>query len=265
MAQKKITAGVCLLLSAAMILALAGCGVTVAGFGPFGKGRKAAEPALTITEKSFETPEECVEYFTERLAALDSQGALEAFATVTAAENWDLTSYADRVGMFLPYQFMAPGEYEEYTALNAVHLMGQRAGEIRTLVYTLVAPEELAEQIAGSSPVQIDDDYYSASRLVRDLNPEDLALLELLDIYTPSDLGTSRSEQSEYKRNTIYISNADDIQELVAHYDLDGREYICGFSLACYEGRWLIRSLTAPLMGVTIGAKPVTGRVRDMF
>ncbi len=199
-------------------------------------------------ETGYAMPEETISSFAEAIAGNDITGALSLFACRHMTDNYDYSSYIERIQAWQPnfrYSYPSPeGILREATYEMA---RGEAAQQIFNLCFSLKADDEYLEM----TPIFEGD----LNQVMADL--EEITDLDQLDTfqiirmdYTKPETQNSSTHQENVRRQ-CEIYGAEDRAEYSVLYEYGGQTYFGGVSLIQYEQKWYIENLTGVLAGQT--------------
>lgn len=206
-------------------------------------GSSGAQP------QTFSTPEEAIEFSTERIAEGDAAGALAAWASVAQAENLDLVATLDRMGALGPADATSlPSEDPFFVELAQTSRAGNAAVQYRQMVVSLLLPE-----VRTGSVTPIDSDGREG-----DVSAQDVA--DGLDSARLAGLSAERIGLVEgpdtYDENMALAASlvgADERREYLVLYEHEDETYLGGVAVLRYGDGWQIASLESQLAGTETG------------
>lgn len=213
-------------------------------------GNTASSSMLTITEENFAKPDDAVEHFITAVANNDLKAALSACAVNELAQKFDAAAYINRMKA-IPYMMAAPSEYEFYAALNQAWFLGQITSQIKTFTYSLL-DSEAANALAQSSVVQAQDDTESiAAAFVEDTDPAALKTLKIIRVDLPvPDIYNSEINQKNIKKMAA-MYGTDEVTDRIMLVELNGTQYLVGFTLLKYDESWKILGMSSGIAGTS--------------
>jgi hypothetical protein len=199
---------------------------------------------FTKSNESLATPEEVMTQFTEYIKNNDFESALNLFAINHRAENFDFNGYLYRLQSFIPWNSMAPAEYEPYSVLNKAFLLRNASNQIKGFVYSLLFPEHINE----------------GTILINKIEEENWDILNLLDPsrlsnlrFIRTDLVAPEIQLSERHQNNVKamgdIFGFLDQKDYYVLYEFEGKNYWGSFTIGEYEEGWQINYLNSNLGG----------------
>lgn len=195
--------------------------------------------ALTIDEKSFDTPEKVIEYFVSGIAENDLSKAFEACNINEYGEEFDYTAYAERAGAILPAPVIgAPSEYPMYVELNRYMQANNLCTQIKGFTYSFFSDIDMS----GTTVLENTD---QAAEFVEGVDPSKLKSLAIvrMDIPYPNTMNSEETKELFKTQSALY--GADNQTERIVLYELDGKQYCGGFTLLQYGSDWKISQINS--------------------
>lgn len=191
-------------------------------------------------ETGFGSPEEAVTHLVDRLAAGEAGAASEAFAVESLVDGYSFEAYTERL-QAATYESWLPGGSEGFDDLNAELRRGTVAGELRSFVRSILAP---------------DRDYLTTTPLGDDLTAADVA--EELSPEPPSELSVVRVDEVdntdpgylESMEAQAAVYDADELRMVAVLLDTAEGQVAAGATVVRYGDRWALMSLSAPLLNI---------------
>lgn len=214
--------------------------------------------AGVITEGTFATPEEAVRHVAGRLAEGDVDGAFQAVAITSPAQNWDQVAYSDRLRAITPQDPPNPKD-PFFTSSFTLWRLSQVGGQIRNVALSLVLPEDL-EAISDYQAVPLTDDL-TAQTVVDAMQVGQLTGL------TVEQVGVvALSESDRYQENMaqqLQAMGAQEMKEVGVLYGYDGQTYLGGATVVRFGERWLIWTLSSAMMNTEVSGALVPASAQD--
>ncbi|HEY1134418.1 MAG TPA: hypothetical protein VGE77_07555 [Nocardioides sp.] len=201
--------------------------------------------------RGFATPEEAIEFATERLADGDADGAVGAWASEEQAAGLDLAGYLERLQTYPAWEpALVPGDDDFFREIAETARAGGAADQYRRLVVSLLLPE--VDLTQGST---LGDDGPSAQEIAEALDSSRLESLRAQRIERVE--GPERLEE-QYAESARLVG-AEERREYLVLYEWDGDTYLGAVGLLRYGDEWRIDTLSSPIANVGVAAlEPAT-------
>lgn len=221
-------------LALVLIVALGGCG----------------QPEAQRLEQDFATPEAAIEHFISRLAAEDIQGALGACAVESLVEGYDYAAMTERLKIYMPtYSSLGPSEYQLFRELNQLEQTATYSRQIRSLVLSLTAREDLVEMAQSGKVVALSESDIAPREYIKGVNPDGISTLEYLRAEKPlPDQMDSEVGQANFTAQAKAYGG-DEMTERLALLQCGGKYYATGFGLIRYGENWRIFRMNSAFVG----------------
>ncbi len=206
--------------------------------------------ASSVAAKGFESPEQAIEFFIEKIKSGDIDGALGACASGLMAVNYDYEKMAERLNAIMPIvnganvpgsEYTLAAKYKE-TTYNTSILM-----QLSHIIYGLNSQGENSKVIEGQPLMPIDD--VDFDELIGYFDPEVLKELKIVKIDEHSMNSDDRNRENQKKQAGILGADTQDFRSVL--YEYDGDYFAGGFTLIEYDGEWFIVNMIDPLLGVS--------------
>jgi hypothetical protein len=212
----------------------------------------SADKVFTIAEKNFETPEECIRYFADRLSVNDLAGCFAACA-INETDRVDFIRYTKYLNAIVASTPL-PGSTPMFMQMNSIMKMSQIAFQMKIMIYRMCSNLPVVDQVVSSPS---DDDL---SLFVSNTNARNLAGLKVEKIrlsVSAEILNSERARTNAVRQAAVY--GADDSTERVVLYKLRDRWFKGGIRLLKYGKYWKIDSLLSSYSGIPAGGMAVSG------
>ena len=211
-------------------------------------------------QQGFATPEEAIEFSTEKIAEGDAAAALTAWAGDAQAENLDLVGSLERVRVLSPADASSlPSDDELFVELGQTVRAGTAADQYRRMAFSLLLPEVSTDSTTMLGDGDGDGDV-TAQDVADGLDSERLAGLQAQRI----DLVEGPAQYEEMLQELAALVGADERREYVVLYEWDGETYLGGVSVLRYGDDWQIETLASAMAGTANGAlEPTTADEYD--
>ena len=160
------------------------------------------------------------------------------------AHGFDFVAYVDRLKSWGPFA-PAPATDPFLVELNRVQQESQLLGQTRTLIYSLLATEELD----GTRIAPVDAAW--AEAFVDQVDLGRLDDLEVVDVRLPEPEYATSDRYLEVTAGRAAVQGADALEERVALVTFEGQHYLVGFTLLRYGDGWYVWSQSSPLARTT--------------
>lgn len=214
----------------------------------------------------FDSPEEAAEAYLTALKNADMDAMISAFAVESLVENVDFKAFITRSGGYsINSNPPLPSNNQLTIGMNIYNRYGYIANTIRYQYMNLFMsdlPATSYQPMGVREDAAIDD-------LVNTLgNPsylDSLNTLRIVEFVSPESLGIERYYSEAALRNIRSIMDIYGIQELkdvAARVEIDGKTYIFCFDVALCNGKWYIRSLGG-MIGQFLDMDPSAGFILE--
>ena len=207
-------------------------------------------------EKSFDSPEDAIEYCVEAIADNKLSVALSAFAIDDYTREFDFTKWCNRMKALI-LRDLAPSEYKMYQDINHAYITSKIVSQVKGFSYSLLSSMDLSQTIVVEDEEQV-------PQFVEDVDPKKLKGLKIvrIDPPCPDILNSERNVENFKIQAAIY--GGEEGTERVVLYELDGELYAGGFHLIQYKDGWHIESMTSYLAGTSVDGS-VTKMTKDDY
>lgn len=215
---------------------------TVCAEEPVGTGgTEAAGDAASYNGTGFDTPMECMEYFAERLADSDLEGALQAFALDDFIEKIDFEAYFENVGSWNMNSFCPlPARDELSIQLDKELYRGTLAKTIMGICIGFGSDIEMDQ-------VQMVTD---GEAFAREIGLRDLSTLSVLRMDYVLGQDSEAYQKAGEKLCTVY--NCDAMEEYYILYGMKDQTFAGTVTMIQYNGRWFLYAMNSPVAGFTV-------------
>lgn len=245
---KLLTAGVVVLLA----LYATGCSkvtITVER-ADAGAAQAAASPTPAV---AFATPEDAISYYLDGVAQNDTGKILEACAIAEMSEQYQAELFVERLGGVMMLQMMpAPADYPFYRDVNKAQQTARILAQVRNFAYALLSDEDVA---AATPIMEVDSD--RVRKFITDVDPAQLATIEVTNITPPPVPAASETRYSENSERIARIYGADEYTERVVSFTYEGSDYYTGFQLLRYGDNWKVMDQSSPMGNTSALGVPV--------
>lgn len=207
-------------------------------------------------QQGFATPEEAIEFSTEKIADGDAAAALTAWAGDAQAENLDLVGTLERFRALTPADTSSvPSDDEFFVDLAKTTRAGTAADQYRRMAFSLLLPE-----VRYDTTTRLDGGDLTAQDVADGLDSERLSSLKAQQV----DLVVGPEQYDETLAQAAALVGADERREYVVLYEWDGDTYLGGVGVLRYGDDWQIDTLAASLANTPNGAlEPTTADEYD--
>jgi hypothetical protein len=205
--------------------------------------RNAPSATPGATEQGFDTPEETIAYFVERVAAVDYDAALSACAIHTMAENYHFEAMAERLKAIIP-TVMLPSEYPMFARYNQAKAEADILRQLSWMSLSVTLAKSYPDFLKGTPHFDKDLDY---GDFVRSADPSPLKGMAIVEIGKHHLLDSDANQKNLRAVAGVYGAQAGTLRDVL--YNIDGQLYAGGVHLLRYDSGWLIDSLVDPLIG----------------
>lgn len=208
------------------------------------------------SSQGFATPEEAIEFSTERIADGDAAAALTAWAGDAQAENLDLVGTLERLRALSPADTSSvPSDDELFVELGQSIRAGTAAEQYRRMAFSLLLPE-----VRTDTTTVLDGRDVTAQDIADGLDSARLAGLKVQQV----DRVEGPERFDELLAQAATLVGADEKREYVVLYQWDGQTYLGGAGVLRYGDEWQIETLTSMLAGTADGTlEPTTADEYD--
>ncbi|MGI6695823.1 MAG: hypothetical protein ACOX6O_06245 [Christensenellales bacterium] len=226
--------------------------------------------AETPPPQSFESPEDALIFFAQKVSEGDLEAALSAMDAKAAAENGDYRALAERIRAILPSSpLMLPGEYAGYVPLNESRIRAKQGDQLYGFVLSLLVPEySLLDrpmikdgmiQFPNGVEIMLLDDFIAR------LNPKNLSTLTLRQIFRLNSARYLSVTTQTYLKKQGAIFGFNEQIDMLAIYELNGQLYRHACTAVERHGGWQLSGLNSPIIGTDAmgSAEPITQEEAD--
>ena len=209
----------------------------------------------SVEGNGFPTSHEAAEAYLDAFFNVDIDKLISTCAVETFVENFDSLSQIQELGQFY---FVAPAVlYEAMGAFDEGLAAQSRVGEITSKLLSsyrwLCLSDSLYKDYSSLLDMSVTalqgPDYYTEaleyfSMLERDFNAEKVRAVKEYMLMTPYEYAGDAYDSYRSDRvirqldSLVSIYGADDIEEFIAIFTLDGEEWAIAFETLCYNGKW---------------------------
>jgi hypothetical protein len=227
--------------------------------------------AETPPPQSFESPEDALIFFAQKVSEGDLEATLSAMDAKAAAENGDYRALAELIQAIMPSSsLILPEEYAEYVPLNESRIRAQQGQQLYGFVLSLLVPE----YTSLNTPLMIKDGMIqfpggggsmSLDDFIARLNPKNLSALTLRQIFRLDNaLYHSETNRANIKKQGAIFGFNEQI-DMLAIYELNGQLYRHACTAVERPGGWQLSGLNSPLIGTDAmgNAEPITQEEAD--
>lgn len=204
---------------------------------------------LSSYETGCETPEETAEAFVEAVKNKDFNAVISLYDCGHLAENYDYTSFIERMGIWQPSLNMSyPSKEGIFRNSTYIMLRGTAASQIINFCFSLNADEEYLDgkaKPAADDYEQIISDVGEFSKLD---NIDSLKILRM-DLAKPESQNSTQGKDITQKNCNLVA--AEDWKDYGIFFEYDGKTYFGGMQLYKYDGYWYIDDLYSTYGGGT--------------
>lgn len=194
---------------------------------------------LLLEDKGFNTPLECLQYFTKGLAEGNLDSVLQAFAVNHYIERGDFTAQLEGAAWSLHLSYVLPANDELSMRLDKENF---RSVIITTIIKMCI---QFSSDIDYTMSHNINN--AEAEAFVEDISLVDLGTLAVRRIdYVNPERQDSESQQ-KYNAKRCVIWGCEDIQDYYVLYELQGQMYAGSVTVVQYDGLWYIFSLNSSI------------------
>lgn len=190
-------------------------------------------------ETGYATPEKTISSFAEAIASNDINGALSLFACRHMTENYDYSSWVERLQAWQPnsrYSYPSPeGIFREATYEI---MRGDAAQQIFNLCFSLKADDEYLEMKPKSIFEGDLNQILSDLEEITDLDQLGTFQIIRMDYTMPEAQNSSANQENVRRMCETY--GAEDVAEYSVLYGYGGQTYYGGVTLIQYEQKWYI-------------------------
>lgn len=226
------------------------------------------DAAVDINSEYRSSPEKLMRAFSSYIAKGDVSSALSLFDTNQVSKRFNFPSYLSRVKQFtITSPEMLPAEYTEFVNFNEVVMRSRAAIRVRSLVYSLLLPDDYSEILKGKAYRFSDNDNNDevmnrAKHLANLLDPKKLKGFEFIqmNLASPDAQDTDTWKKGIERRLQIY-NGCQDIEEYLVLYRWNNNFYSGGLTLRKFDNKWYIGDLSSSLGSTSpFGALEKTSR-----
>ena len=249
-----ICAGLAMILAAALLITNMG----------FLSGSSSDTSIMSSGKKlTFSTPEKAIQYFVDCIKEGDTKGALQSFAISEKANGFDFEKDIEKTRQYQKITSLSPANNSYYYPLNEGSIYGTAAHQVAVFSYSFLLPEE----DFSDATISLDDLDESVSELEEKILDTsklgNLILEQTVNVYDClQNINNIKSQDDFVEQAKVF--GADDIQEFVALYELDGKYFFSGFQMIDFDGSWKINCLYSTLANENMGDENFNGSVREI-
>ncbi len=209
---------------------------------------------VDIPQANYASPDDAITAFFAGLSRQDYSKVMSALDIVDAARNFDFSKYSERLQAVM-WRSLMPTDSRMARDINVSLRLGEVSRSLEMLLYTMLIKDD---SLDFASPVLLSgdkgnprflDDFLAAVDTNR-LNG--LKLLAIADPASADLLNNPRTIASWKALASIY--GADQYQEKIALFRLNGRTMCVGFGLYRYGASWKISGFSSSLAGTEMNA-----------
>lgn len=199
------------------------------------------------SDTGYKEPEKVAEAFVQAIANKDFDKALSLFGNYHMAENYDISTYVDQMGVWNPGLTEYPTEEKFFEEAALENQKSASAKQITHFCFSFQADEKYLNNmpISVSSESEAKD---LASDLKSACDMDEMETLELkrMEYAKPEVQKKAIKEDWRYK-----IYDADEIAEYAVLYEYNGDTYCGGMTLLRYDEKWYILNLRGDYSGIS--------------